>query len=182
VAIVANDSPVVVCGLTIEQLNAADRAAFVAAVGFTFEHSPWIAEEAWQRRPFRDAEALLEAMHAVLAAAPKERRIALIAAHPDLGGRLAREGRLSAASAREQSAAGFDRLTPEEIARFDELNSAYRARFEFPFVICARERSKASLLAALEQRLANDRESEIEAALVEIVKIARFRLRDAFAR
>ncbi len=169
-------------GLTIERLNAADRAAFVAAVGFTFERSPWIAEEAWQRRPFRDAEELLEAMRAVLASSPKERRVALIAAHPDLAGRLAREGRLTAASAREQSAAGLDRLTPEEIARFDELNGAYRERFGFPFVICAREQNKASLLKSLERRLTNDRETEIETALGEIVKIAHLRLKDALAQ
>ncbi len=168
--------------MTIERLNAADRGAFVAAVGFTFEHSPWIAEEAWQRRPFRDADALLEAMRGVLAAAPQERRLALIAAHPDLAGRLAREGRLTAASAHEQSAAGLDRLAPEEIARFDELNAVYRERFGFPFVICAREQTKASLLASLAQRLGNDRENEIEVALAEIVKIARFRLQDALAQ
>ncbi len=169
-------------GLTIERLNAADRAAFVAAVGFTFEHSPWIAEEAWQRRPFRDADSLLETMRAVLAAAPEERRIALIGAHPDLAGRLAREGRLTPASAQEQSAAGLDRLTKEEISRFDELNGAYRARFGFPFVICAREQSSRSVLASLERRLSNDRDREIENALAEIVKIARLRLRDALAQ
>jgi OHCU decarboxylase len=164
--------------MTIEQLNAADRAAFVAAVGFTFENSPWIAEKAWERRPFTDMEALHAAMLDAIAAAPEERRVALIAAHPDLAGRVAREGRLTAASSQEQAAAGLDRLAPQEIARFDELNAAYRGRFDFPFVICAREQTKASILAALERRLRNDRATEIETALGEIGKIARLRLRD----
>ena len=164
--------------MTIEQLNAADRAAFVAAGGFTFENSPWIAEKAWERRPFTDMEALHAAMLDAIAAAPEERRVALIAAHPDLAGRVAREGRLTAASSQEQAAAGLDRLAPQEIARFDELNAAYRGRFDFPFVICAREQTKASILAALERRLRNDRATEIETALGEIGKIARLRLRD----
>lgn len=165
--------------MTIEQLNAADRAAFVAAIGFTFEGSPWIAAEAWPRRPFVSQDTLLAAMLEILAAAPEERRIALICAHPDLAGRVAREGRLSAPSANEQAAAGLDRLTPREIARFDELNAAYRERFGFPFVICAREQTTASILAALERRTANDRTSEIAAALREIAAIARLRLKDA---
>lgn len=164
--------------MTIEQLNAADCAAFVAAVGFAFEDSPWIARAAWQRRPFARVDDLLGAMLDVVAAAPEEQRVGLIAAHPDLAGRVAREGRLSAASSQEQSVAGLDRLTPAQIARFDELNAAYRERFGFPFVICAREHTTASILAALERRLAHDRAAEIAAALAEIGKIARLRLRD----
>ncbi len=164
---------------TIVQLNAADRAAFVAAVGFTFEQSPWVAEEAWENRPFASTDALLAAMLAAVAQASPERRIALIAAHPDLAGRVAREGRLTASSSEEQSAAGLDRLSPQEIARFDALNAAYRARFGFPFVICAREQTKQSILDALERRLSNERDDEIGTALREIGKIARLRLYDA---
>jgi 2-oxo-4-hydroxy-4-carboxy-5-ureidoimidazoline decarboxylase len=167
--------------ITIAQLNAADRAAFVAAVGFTFEDSAWIAEEAWSRRPFADTAALFEAMRAVVASAPEERRVALIAAHPDLAGRVAREGRLTAASRGEQAAAGLDRLMPDEIARFDALNGAYCARFGFPFVICVREETKASIFDALERRLGNDRATEIATALDEIGKIARLRLADTVA-
>ncbi len=164
--------------MTIDQLNAADRAAFVAAVGFTFENAPWIAEAAWSKRPFRDAGLLLAAMVAEVEAAPEERRVALIAAHPDLAGRLARERRLGTTAMQEQAAAGLDRLTPQEIARFDELNAAYRERFGFPFVICAREQTRDAIVAALERRLTNDRTTEIDAALAEIVKIARLRLKD----
>lgn len=164
---------------SIAALNAADRATFVAATGFAFEHSPWIAEAAWERRPFADRAALHAALVAVVSAAPERRRVALIAAHPDLAGRVAREGRLTAASRGEQAAAGLDRLTADERARFDAANAAYRARFGFPFVICAREHDKASILAALERRARNERAAEIAAALDEIAKIARLRLEDA---
>lgn len=115
----------------------------------------------------------------ILTSAPEDRRLASICAHPDLAGRIAREGRLSAPSANEQAAAGLDRLTPQEIARFDELNAVYRARFGFPFVICAREQTTASILMALEQRIENDRALEIAIALREIAAIARVRLKDA---
>ena len=174
-------TPDVITRMTLEQLNAADRAAFVAAVGFAFEDSPWIAEAAWSRRPFAGVEALHAAMLEVVAGATEELRVALIAAHPDLAGRVARDGRLTAASSQEQSIAGLDRLTPQQIARFDELNGAYRSRFSFPFVICARENTTDSILAAIERRLRNDRESEISTAIAEIGKIARLRLRDALA-
>ncbi|MBV8298113.1 MAG: 2-oxo-4-hydroxy-4-carboxy-5-ureidoimidazoline decarboxylase [Candidatus Eremiobacteraeota bacterium] len=164
---------------SIAALNAADRATFVAAVGFAFEDSPWIAEAAWERRPFAGLDALHAAMADVLARAPHARKLALIAAHPDLAGRVAREGRLTAASRGEQAAAGLDRLTPEEIARFDAANAVYRARFGFPFVICAREHDRASILSELERRARNEREAEIATALAEIAKIARLRLEDA---
>jgi 2-oxo-4-hydroxy-4-carboxy-5-ureidoimidazoline decarboxylase len=164
---------------SLAALNAADRAAFVAAVGFAFEHSPWIAEETWERRPFVDFDALLGALIRTVRAASPERQVALIAAHPDLAGRVAREGRLTAASAGEQAAAGLDRLTPQEISRFDAANDAYRTRFGFPFVICAREHDKLSILAALERRGTNGRADEIDTALGEIAKIATLRLRDA---
>jgi 2-oxo-4-hydroxy-4-carboxy-5-ureidoimidazoline decarboxylase len=164
---------------SIAALNAADRATFVAAIGFAFEDSPWIAEAAYAQGPFASVDDLHAALTGVVATAPEHRQVALIAAHPDLAGRVAREGRLTAASRGEQAAAGLDRLTAAQIARFDEANAAYRARFGFPFVICAREHDQASILAALERRARNDRAAEIAAALGEIAKIARLRLEDA---
>ena len=163
---------------SIAALNAADRTTFVAAVGFAFEDSPWIADAAWSRRPFADLDDLHMALIDVVASAAEERQIALIAAHPDLAGRVAREGRLTAASRGEQSAAGLDRLGTAQRARFDTANAAYRARFGFPFVICAREHDQASILAALERRANNDRTAEIASALGEVAKIARLRLED----
>jgi OHCU decarboxylase len=166
---------------SIAALNAADRATFVAAIGFAFEDSPWIAEVAWERRPFDSVDALHAALGDVVARAPVERQIALIGAHPDLAGRVARTGRLTPASRDEQAAAGLDHLAPEEIARFDEANATYRARFGFPFVIAVRGHNQASILAALEQRVRNARDVEIALALAEIAQIARLRLQESLS-
>jgi 2-oxo-4-hydroxy-4-carboxy-5-ureidoimidazoline decarboxylase len=166
---------------TIAELNALDRDAFVAAVGHVFEQSPWIAAAAWERRPFAERAALLRAMLDVVSRAGPERQLALIRAHPDLAGRLALAGALTPDSAREQASAGLSSLTPAELERFTGLNAAYTARFGFPFVICVRQQTKTSILAAFERRLANDREAEVAAALGEIGAIARLRLADAVA-
>jgi 2-oxo-4-hydroxy-4-carboxy-5-ureidoimidazoline decarboxylase len=163
---------------SIAELNALDARAFVDAVGFAFESSPWIARETWERRPFGSLGDLHAALVETVRRAPEERRIALIAAHPDLAGRLSREGRLAPASAGEQRAAGLDRLTSAEIARFERLNAAYRRRFGFPFVICARKQSKESILDEMARRTRNSRDEEIAAALREIAQIALLRLRD----
>jgi OHCU decarboxylase len=114
-------------------------------------------------------------------AASVDEQVSLIASHPDLVGRLAREGRLTRESTAEQSAAGLTRLTEEEIALFDSHNQKYRDRYGFPFVICARENKKAAILAAFPVRLNNTREQEIQTALKEIAKIARLRLLDEVA-
>lgn len=165
--------------VTLAHLNDLDRDQFVETIGSAFEHSPWIAERVWESRPFESSEALHAALVDVVRAASSNEQLALIAAHPDLAGRVAREGLLTPASSNEQAAAGLDRLTPDEIARFDRLNAAYRKRFGFPFVICAREHDKASIFAALERRSRNDRESEVKTALDEIARIARLRLESA---
>ena len=135
-------------------------------------------QRAWERGPFADPAALLAAAAQILSESSHEARVALIASHPDLGGRVAREGRLTAASRQEQASAGLDDLSPREVARFNALNAAYRERFGFPFVICAREHTKESILAALETRLDNDLEAEIDTAIREIGKIAKLRLMD----
>ncbi|MGD0968138.1 MAG: 2-oxo-4-hydroxy-4-carboxy-5-ureidoimidazoline decarboxylase [Candidatus Aquilonibacter sp.] len=165
--------------MTLAQLNRLDDAGFTAAVGSVFENSPWIARAAAERRPFSSVEALYDALVRVLRDADVDRQTALIAAHPDLAGRLTREGRLTPASAAEQASAGLAVLSADERSRFDELNAAYRARFGFPFVICAREQTKTSILHALEERLKHSREHEIATALREIEAIARLRLLDA---
>jgi OHCU decarboxylase len=164
---------------SMSDLNACTVDEFVDAVGFAFEESPWIARTAAGRRPFADRAALHAAMVEIVASADASEQVALIAAHPDLAGRVAREGRLTAASTAEQAGAGLDALDAEEIARFDRENGRYRERFGFPFVICARENTKASILDALERRAGNDRATEIATALAEIAKIARLRIEDA---
>jgi OHCU decarboxylase len=164
---------------SLTQLNASDRDGFVAVCGRFFEHSPWIAERTWLRRPFAARDALHVALCDTMYAAPREEQVKLIAAHPDLVGRLAREGKLTAESTCEQSAAGLTALSPDEVAAFERYNAAYREKFGFPLVICARENRKEAILSAFPLRLQNTREQEIATALGEIAKIARLRLEDA---
>ena len=165
--------------LSLESLNAADRAAFTAALGHLFEHSPWVAAETWPRRPFRDAAQLHAALCATMRAAPPDKQLALIRAHPDLAGRLAQQKKLTAESNREQASAGLDRLTDAELAEFTRLNDTYKAKFGFPFIICARLNAKSAILAAMQARLPHDQTTELNAALTEVEKIAQLRLQDA---
>jgi OHCU decarboxylase len=150
----------------------------VRVVGPVFEHSPWIAEAAWVQRPFAGLEQLHGTMMRVVQSAGEEKQVQLIQAHPDLVGRAALAGTLTAESNREQASAGLDRLSAEEIAAFQNYNAAYRAKFGFPFVICARLNKKEAMLKGFETRLKNSREQEIKTALEEIGKIARLRLED----
>lgn len=163
---------------TLASLNALDRSAFTTALGHLFEHSPWIEEETWPRRPFRDAAHLHAELCATMRAAGSTRQLDLIRAHPDLAGRLARQNALTADSTREQASAGLDRLTEAELAEFQRLNTAYLARFGFPFIICARLNAKSAILAAMQARLSNAPEIEFATALGEIEKIAQLRLND----
>ncbi len=163
---------------TLEALNHADRYAFTAALGHLFEHSPWVAENTWVKRPFRDASHLHAELCAAMRAAPHAMQLALIRAHPDLAGRLAQQNKLTAESTREQASAGLNHLSAEELAKFQQLNAAYLATFEFPFIICARLSNKSAILAAMQARSGNPPEVEFRAALGEIEKIAQLRLND----
>jgi OHCU decarboxylase len=164
--------------MALAEVNELSRDEFVTALGPLFEGSPWIAETTWPARPFASRDQLHQALCATMYAAPVERRIALIQAHPDLAGKAAIAGQLTAESTREQSSAGLNQLSPEEFAAFTRLNGAYRAKFGFPFVICAREHDKAGILEHFAARLEHGRDREIRAALDEIAKIARLRLID----
>ena len=162
--------------LTIEALNRMSQTAFVETLGGVFEHSPWVAERAWPARPFAGLEALHGAMVDAVRRATPASLIALLRAHPDLAGKAARAGTMTASSVAEQSSAGLDRLTDAEYERFQRLNTAYSERFGFPFIIAVRRHDKASILAAFETRLGHSREQEIDAALAHVVDIARMRL------
>jgi 2-oxo-4-hydroxy-4-carboxy-5-ureidoimidazoline decarboxylase len=163
---------------SLDDLNKADRATFTAALGHLFEHSPWVAEETGAQRPFASAESLHAALVATMRGAARDRQLALIRAHPDLAGRLALQKKLTAESTREQASAGLDHLTDAELAEFTRNNDAYRARFGFPFIICARLNAKVTILAAMRQRVGNSPEAEFVTALGEIEKIAWLRLGD----
>ncbi len=160
--------------LNLEELNALDRSAFVECLGPVFEHSPWIAERAWQARPFASRDALQGALCDVVHRASEEEKLSLICAHPDLVGNAV----LTAESQQEQTSAGLGTLTAEETEQFRDFNERYRTRFGFPFVICARLNKKQAILRAFPERLENAPAAEIETALDEIYKIANLRLQD----
>jgi OHCU decarboxylase len=164
--------------ITLQEINTLDQDSFVEALSSLFEGPPWIVKQAWHARPFANLSQLHHALCTVMYNAPVEQQIALLQAHPDLVGRAALAGTLTPASTSEQASAGLDGLTPQEIASFTQLNQAYRDRFGFPFVICARENKKDSILAGFAARMHNSRSQEIEIALGEVAKICYFRLRD----
>lgn len=164
---------------SLADLNRLDRAAFTAVLGHLFEHSPWVAEDAWAGRPFASAEQLHAALCAAMRAAPRDKQLALIRAHPDLAGRLAQQKKLTAESTREQASAGLDQLTDAELADFTRRNETYKLKFGFPFIICARLNAKAAILTAMQSRVTNPPDAEFATALGEIEKIAWLRLQDA---
>ena len=156
-----------------------NRDDFVAAYGSIFEHSPWIAERAWEAElgPANNtAVGLHFALRTQFRLATDAERLAVLRAHPDLAGKLAAARRLTAESTAEQASAGLDALTAEERQRFTELNAAYTTKFGFPFIIAVRDNTKASILAAFEKRLANSPEQEFATACAQVERIARLRL------
>ena len=163
------DTPV-----SLEELNAADRQRFVAALGLIYEHSPWVAEAAAARRPFKTLAALHESMSGAVVAADDSRKLSLLNAHPDLAGKVARN--LTADSRAEQQGAGLDRLSENEFNEFRRLNETYRKKFGFPFIICVRRHTRDSVLRQFELRTKNSLPVEREMALKEVIRIAALRL------
>ena len=162
-----------------ERPSEIDRAAFVAAFGGVFEHSPWVAERAFDLElgaAHDRAEGLWNALARVFRSATETERMDVLTAHPDLAGKLAEARRLTPESTAEQRSAGLDALTDAERARFGELNAAYQDRFGFPFIITVRDHDKAGILAAFERRLSHDRATEVAEACAQVERIARIRL------
>ena len=164
--------------ISLREINELDPAAFVSCLGAIYEHSPWVAAGAWPERPFESIDSLWYAMQATVEAAARAEQLALIRAHPELAGRLALAGDLTEASRREQAGAGLDRCTPDEFARLQELNAAYRDRFALPFVVAVRGLTRGDIIERLGERLSNGPEEELATCLHEIGRIARFRLQD----
>jgi 2-oxo-4-hydroxy-4-carboxy-5-ureidoimidazoline decarboxylase len=163
---------------TLDGINAFDRTVFTAAFGGVFEHSPWVAERAWAQRPFDDVEGLHRSMVQAMEAATPAEQLALIRAHPQLAGKAAIRGELSAASTREQQGAGLDQCSPQEYERLHALNAAYEDKFGFPFILAVRGHTRATILAEMERRLSHGVQEEHREALHQIARIARFRLDD----
>jgi 2-oxo-4-hydroxy-4-carboxy-5-ureidoimidazoline decarboxylase len=149
---------------------------FCEHLGNVYEHAPWVAAAVAAMRPVATIAALYAAMRSAMHEAAAEERLALARGHPDLAGKAARAGALTADSTGEQASAGLDRLSEAELAAFHRLNDAYRAKFGFPFIICVRRHTKDSILASFEKRLAHAPEAELQTALVEIDRIAALRL------
>ncbi|WP_137817334.1 2-oxo-4-hydroxy-4-carboxy-5-ureidoimidazoline decarboxylase [Pseudomonas sp. 2FG] len=162
--------------LTPSQLT---REAFVAAFADIYEHSPWVAEKAFDLgldASIDTIDGLHQRMADILLSADKAAQLALINAHPDLAGKAAVRGELTQASTSEQSGAGIHECTAEEFQRFTELNDAYKAKFAFPFIMAVKGSNRHQILAAFEERIHNSTDAEFTRALAEINKIALFRL------
>ena len=154
-----------------------NRDDFVERFGGVFEHSPWVAEGAWNAAP--DSTNDLHArMCAVLRAAGREKQLGVLVAHPDLAGKLAMAGTLTEDSTAEQASAGLDRCSPEEYQRLQALNAAYTEKFRFPFIMAVKGRTRREILRAFEERVNNDAETEFATALRQVERIALLRLND----
>jgi OHCU decarboxylase len=165
----------------IERPSEMSRCTFVTTFGGIFEHSPWIAEEAYGRElgPTHDtARGTHQALVRVFRSASEEQKLGVLRAHPDLAGKLAAARRLTAESTAEQASAGLDQLTDEERATFLELNAAYTEKFGFPFIIAVRDNDKPSILAAFIRRIGQDRDTEFAEACAQVERIAELRLID----
>ena len=154
-----------------------DRADFIRRYGGIYEHSPWVAEETFEAaRQVSSPAELADLFAACVDRAPHARKLALIRAHPDLAGRAAVAGELSDDSTEEQARAGIGQCTKEEFERFRSLNEAYKERFGFPFIMAVRNSDRQEILAAFEERIGHDAQTEFDRAMLEIHKIAKLRL------
>lgn len=157
-------------------INAMDRAAFVVKFGAVFEKSPWVAEEAWEKRPFASLDDMHAGMVAVVKNAPATRQLALLQAHPDLAGREAQAGTMTASSAAEQASAGLNALSAAEMMELSGLNAIYKAKFGFPFIIAVRMHTKEGIFFEFRRRLQNDTQTEFANDLQNVYIITRLRL------
>lgn len=157
-------------------INAMDRAAFVQKFGGIFENSPWVAEQAWESRPFASLDAMHAAMVGVAKTAPAATQLALLQAHPDLAGKEAQAGAMTASSVAEQASAGLSALSKEEMANISALNAAYKKKFGFPFIIAVRMHTKEGIFFEFRRRLHNDTQTEFANDLQNVYVITRLRL------
>ena len=167
--------------MRLEEANALGEREFIARLGASFEHSPWIAGEAWKKKPFRSVDQLYEAMMKIIRQATREQQLALLRAHPELAGAEASGGALTADSSSEQGRLGFTALTKNEFLRMGELNRRYREKFGFPCVVAlGLHASRGSVIQQMEKRLENDPATELANALEQVGHIARGRLTKVF--
>jgi 2-oxo-4-hydroxy-4-carboxy-5-ureidoimidazoline decarboxylase len=157
-------------------INAMDRAAFVEKFGSIFENSPWVAEKAWEKRPFGSLDDMHAAMVGVAKNAPAAMQLALLQSHPDLAGKEAQAGTMTASSVAEQTSAGLNALSHDEMIEIADLNAAYKKKFGFPFIIAVRMHTKEGILFEFNRRLQNDTQTEFANDLQNVYIITRLRL------
>lgn len=167
--------------IRLQALNQVEPAEFVHILGGIFEHSPWVAEAVLPQRPFASVRDLHAAMAAAVRAASETARLTLIQAHPELAGKAAIRGELTAESTREQSGAGLDQCSPQEFAELQRLNAEYTKKFGFPFIIAVRGHDRQSIIRHFTQRLAAEPAAEMQECIEQIVRIGGFRLADLVA-
>ncbi len=160
--------------MELAQINAMPANAFVAAFGDVAEHSPWVARQAAADRPFATRDAMAAAFTGAVAAASHKKQLALLRAHPG----LAAKAKLTHESMREQSNAGLNTLTAEELARFTQLNTFYKSKFGFPFILAVKGATKEQILESFEERVNNPVEVEFATAMAQVNRILRFRIED----
>jgi len=153
-----------------------DRAAFVQKFGGIFEKSPWVAEKAWDKRPFTSLPQLHAAMVEAVKYAPVPSQLALLQSHPDLAGKEAQAGAMTASSVSEQASAGLNALSKAEMTQISELNAAYKQKFGFPFIIAVRMYTKEGIFFEFQRRLNNDTQTEFANDLQNVYAITRLRL------
>ncbi len=163
-------------GPDMAEINAMDRTAFVQKFGGIFEHSPWVAEQAWDRKPFTTLDAMHGAMVDVARMAPAPQQLALLQAHPDLAGKEAQTGAMTASSVAEQASAGLSALSAAEMSEITELNAAYKKKFGFPFIIAVRMHTKEGIFFEFGRRLQNETQTEYANDLQNVYAITRLRL------
>ncbi len=166
---------------TLNEINQFSPTEFSATFGVVFEHSPWIAERAFCSKTtagFASRAAVLAALVATVHSASEAEKLALLNSHPELAGKEATAGTLTNESTREQAAAGLSTMTAADVAQLRELNSTYRTRFGFPFIIVARNNTQGAIFGAIKSRLLNTRSMEFNNNLMQVGEIARLRLQD----
>ena len=166
---------------TLTQINHFSPAEFSSAIGAVYEHSPWIAERAFELKPvtgFGSRAAVHAALVATVQSASEEEKLKLLISHPELAGKEAASGTLTAESTREQVAAGLSAMTAVDVTQLRELNAAYLAKFGFPFIIVARNNSQGAIFGAIRSRLLNTQAMEFNNNLMQVGEIARLRLLD----
>lgn len=162
--------------MTLADLNMLDARAFVTALAGVFEHSPWIVERTYPSRPFASIDALHGALIDTVTRATEDERLALLRAHPELAGKAAIAGEMTAGSVDEQTSAGLAACTPEEFARLNELNRRYSARFGFPFILAVRGLDRRQILDEFARRVEREYTVEFAECLAQVARISRLRL------